>query len=456
VTTPADLAAERAVLGSVLLDETQLDSVARRVKPEDFADPRNRRIFAAIGKVADSGAAVDLVTVNAELGGSGDVAYLASLIDGIPDTKNAGHYAEIVKEKSNLREIVAACEAATSAIATGKADFGSVSRGLADRVFALSDAGGEFDLAFRSEIAYSDLLIDRLDRIAGGEVFSIKTGIPEIDELLDGYEPGTLNLICGETSNGKTDLSLEMLRRMAEAGFSCGYISIDMPAFQLQVRKVRPLAGLQFHDVKRAASDPAALMRVTEALDHLRKLPIYTMDASHITIAEIERAVRSFRRAHGLDVLFLDYIQLVDAKGQTREREVSMISRGLKRVARSEKIPVVALAQLSRTSGDDHRPALHRLRDSGQLEQDAATVIGVYKPDKPENKDDQPDVDTIEISVLKQQNGACKSERLPMDWRIGRLGGPRAPVGGGSTGVDLGHSESRAAYSTPSGEFEFR
>jgi replicative DNA helicase len=180
---------------------------------------------------------------------------------------------------------------------------------------------------------------------------------------------------------------------------------------------------MRFHDVQNAGSNPSLLGRVVEALTALRALPIYLCDASHVSIGEMERVVRAFRRSNRLDIVFVDYIQLVDAKGQTREREVSMVSRGLKRIARTEKIPVVALAQLSRTSGDNHRPALHRLRDSGQLEQDAATVIGVYKPDRPENGDDDPAQDTIEISILKQQNGACETWREPMEWAIGRLGG---------------------------------
>lgn len=422
-TQHANPSAERAVLGSVLVDDSCLEQVARRIEPGDFADPRHRKIFAGIRAVADSGRAVDLVTVAAELGSDADPVYLAGLLDGIPDVANVAHYADFVKEHANTRALIEACHETLALAETGRADFSSLSRGLADRCFALGDAAGDFDLAFRSQAPYGDLLLDRVEKLASGETFSIKTGVDRIDGLIHGYEPGTINLICGETSNGKTDLALAMLLRMAGLGTHAGFVSIDMPAVQLETRLVRPIAGMRFHDVQNAGSNPPLLGRVVAALTALRALPIYLCDASHVSIGEMERVVRAFRRSNRLDVVFVDYIQLVDAKGQTREREVSMVSRGLKRIARTEKIPVVALAQLSRTSGDNHRPALHRLRDSGQLEQDAATVIGVYKPDRPENGDEDPAQDTIEISILKQQNGACETWREPMEWAIGRLGG---------------------------------
>ena len=248
----------------------------------------------------------------------------------------------------------------------------------------------------------------------------VLTGIPELDAIVRGFRPGSINLIAGETSNGKTSLAVTLALSMAKSGVKVVFASLEVPFVELETKIISNLSGLSFRDVEMAGKmDSKNYDEVYRHITMRGILPLATLDFSGMTPSQLERAILNYERR--TEIIFVDYIQLMGGDGGPREREVSKLSRGLKDIGRKLKIPIIAVSQLRRIDPrtEDHRPTLERLRDSGQLEQDASIVLGVYWPHRYGEKEYS--WGTAEVSILKNRNGPCKALDVPTDWECGRF-----------------------------------
>jgi replicative DNA helicase len=424
-----NLEAERAVLGSIMVDSAVLSDVSGLLIAEDFSTAQNRLIYSAMMRVTERGSVPDLITVKDDLEDAADVVYLASLVDDIPDVARALHYAGIVKEKANLRAMLALSRRAAARIEAGGVPAVDLARDLAETCYEVIETATSTE-GFVDADAASTALMARMDRVASGVVEGVRSHIVEIDEVVTSFEPGDTTLICGETSHGKTQLCIWLAREMAAHGAKVGFVSLEMPLEQITARFVSQISGYSYQEVMRATADAAshrqAFLDVTAGLEAYRKLGISTFDGSDVALASLVSHVRGWKRRHGLDIVFIDYIQLIHDGGGKRNEEVARLSRGLKRLARIEKIPVIVVSQLSRmdSRSEEKRPSLRRLMDSSQLEKDATVVIGTYW----EHRDD-PDKDwkRLELLFLKNRNGATGTLECDANWRCGRFSFPYQP-----------------------------
>lgn len=258
-----------------------------------------------------------------------------------------------------------------------------------------------------------------IQKCSSGQPLGVLTGYDDLDKQFRGFRPGDVYIICGETANGKSALALWMARRIVARGQTAMFVSIEMPAIQIQTRLMASMTGLSYEQVEKSllVPDHSSLVRSAAARLETYRLPIY--DAAGLTVSKLARDVHLYKQRHGLDVLFVDYLQLLDGRNAMREQEVAGISRGLKRIAKSESIPVIACAQLRRAiHGESKQPTLNRLRDSGQIEQDASGVLGVYWGHR---YDPGLAWDDLLVTVLKNRNGAMEDFHLKADWRSGRF-----------------------------------
>ena len=435
---------ERATLGSVLVDPARLDEVAAAVSPENFYLPQHRAIFKAMLSLSAERVSPDPVLVRQKLEGSEpevSALFLSGLIDSLPNPENARDYANGVRALADVRCLDAAMESARLQISRGATDPLAIAESVESVILSViesSRAVNGFD-GFQNQPAYCDIVEQEIDEIAAGKEPGVQCGIASVDAAVS-FRPGDSHVICGETSNGKTAVALWLGRSMAEQGHHVAFASLEMPAVQIIMRLASSVSGLPFRAVERSGRTPEDFRRVVDATEHLRKLHFSVLDGAAVSISRLERALRIHLRKEKVDVLFVDYLQLLDGGGGNREQEVSKISRGLKGIARVYKIPVIACAQLRRSQfqqdGKDNRPSLARLRDSGQIEQDASVVLGAYWPHR---YDESEPWSRFELMVLKERNAALTNMEFSADWTCGRFSetDPRLSTRDHSTSRDI-------------------
>ena len=436
---PHSADAERAVLGAILLDEKALREVAGSISDDDFYDERYRVIYRAVISLAQNGEPVDLLTVKDELTEDGNLhraggsAQLSALCESLPDISNVAHYARIIKEKARQRRLADAAERLSHAAAKGQEVENIVREILANAIKREDETGiascrGRFVPPKEGYTAY----LGYLDGISKQGDPGIPSGFRELDAVITGFRPGSLSVICGETSHGKTSLALSMAIAQSRAGVSVGYASLEVP-FELAENKiVSHIAGISFVRVERSASagNPDwPLVNAAAAERAAWKLSL--LDKAALSLDRLRTEILRYQDTCRLDILYVDYLQLMHPeKAHSREREVSSLSLGLKELSREFSIPVIVLSQLRRIDprAEDHRPSLNRLRDSGQIEQDANLVLGTYWPHRMHDMIECEDGEerlapwaVAEVSVLKNTFGACEVLKPNVDWQCGRF-----------------------------------
>ncbi len=408
--------AERSVIGAVLIDNQQFHRVQEMLTHESFYSVRHRKIFQALERLAEGGTPLDLVTLRAALEGAGDLepcggpAYLAALLDGVPRSVNVEHYARIVREKATLRELIHAAQwIQTNAAGTG-AGTDDILDEAEKRIFRVAEDRLRTGFVHIRQSADESLklieeLTERQELVTG-----TATGFLEFDEMTAGLQPTDLIIVAARPSMGKTALALNIAANAAvRHGKSVGVFSLEMSHQQLFLRLLCSEARVDAHRLRTGRINTEDWQRIIKAYRELCDTRLYIDDTPGVSALEVRAKSRRLKLEHGLDLLVVDYLQLMRGNGRydSRQQEISDISRSLKELAKELGVPLIALSQLSRAPeqrGGDHRPQLSDLRESGAIEQDADVVTFLFREEIYKRED--PDLrGKAELIIGKQRNG---------------------------------------------------
>jgi replicative DNA helicase len=415
---PANVEAERSILGAILLDNFSYNQAAEHLRAEDFSLDSHRRIYSRMVDLAESSRPIDMITLieeldrRKELQAIGDVAYVSGLVDGVPDRPSIEHYIKIVRDKALLRGLI---HTANSAIARASDQSDLAEDVLNDTeaaIFALSEKRiGRGFLGITEIVKESfgsvDALLQRGQRITG-----LATHYNDLDEMTSGLQKSDLIILAARPSMGKTAFAMNIAENASvNDGKIVGMFSLEMSREALLLRLLCSCAQVDSHKMRTGSLWREDMDKVVHAMERLAHAPIFIDDTPGISLSEMRAKARRLQQSqNGLDLLIVDYLQLMSGGGkryENRTQEVSAISRGLKALAKELKVPVVALSQLSRapeSRGGDHRPQLADLRESGSIEQDADVVAFIFREEV--YKQDDPELQGIaEIIIAKQRNG---------------------------------------------------
>jgi len=422
-TLPHNLEAERSVLGAILVHNDAFNLAAQVIDSQDFYRDAHRRIFDRMVALNERHDAIDFVTLKEELARAGELdevggpAYVASLADGVPRATNVEYYARIVKEKATLRNLIYAA----SKIVTNAYEADQESDLILDEaesaIFAVAD-----DRLKSGFIAMRDLVKDSFPKIE--KLFEQKrliTGVPtgfvDLDEMTRGLQGGDLVIVAARPSMGKTSLVLNIAQYVAALGDQVvGFFSLEMSKESLFLRLLTSEAQIDGHRLMSGAIGGNDYHRISHALEKLNAMKLFIDDTANIGVLEMRAKSRRLQAEHGLNLLVVDYIQLMSGRGRFENRtlELASISRSMKGLAKELNVPIVVLSQLSRApeARSDHRPQLSDLRESGALEQDADVVVLIYRDDVYNRDPNSPDAGTAELILAKQRNGPTGIVRL--------------------------------------------
>ncbi len=417
---PHNLEAERALLGSVLLDNGALNQALEVVSKDDFFSDAHRITFEKMIGLSEKSRTIDLVILSEELAKEGllekvgGAGYLAALTDGVPiGSTSVTEYSRIVKEKSLIRRLINASNNVISRCLEGADDPETLIDLAQSQVFDLAEQKVQSGFLGVREIVKSsfgtiDVLFDRGQRVTG-----VETGFVDLDNLTSGLQPGELIIIAGRPSLGKTALALNIAAHAAiERSKVVGVFSLEMSKESLVIRLLCSEARIDSHKLRTGFSSREDWSKMTRVLGRLAEAPLFIEDTPALSIMQIRAKARRLKAEKGLDLLIVDYLQLVTGYGrlENRTQEVSFISRALKSIAKELRVPVVALSQLSRAPEQrpGQRPQLSDLRESGSIEQDADVVIFIFRvrqrADEGEGEGDKQGVET-KLIIGKQRNG---------------------------------------------------
>jgi replicative DNA helicase len=422
---PANLDAEKTILGAILLDNAAHAEAAEHIKPDDFSLDSHRRIFLRMSELIDMGRAVDIVTLSNELSrykeveAVGGVAYLASLTEGLPRRPVIEDYIRIVKDKSLLRRLMGICSAAIAKAADQSQDAIGVLDETESQLLEVSQSGLSQGLQRIDEVVRGSFgSIDNLYNHRG-DITGLETGFTDFDRMTSGLQKGELIIIAARPSMGKTALAINIAQNAAiRHNAIVAIFSLEMNKESLLRRMLASQASVDQQRIQKGFFGRAEQEKLQEALSLLVESRVYIDDSAASTIAEMRAKARRLKQnAGGLDLIMIDYLQLMSAtmpgaskRGfENRVQEVSAISRGLKAMAKELQVPVIALSQLSRSNEkrDDKRPMLSDLRESGSIEQDADVVAFIHRESYYNRKDDLSAEEKAEAEIIisKQRNG---------------------------------------------------
>jgi replicative DNA helicase len=417
-TLPANVEAERSILGAIMLDNLAYNEAAEHLKPEDFSLDSHRRIFTRMVDLAESSRPIDMITLveeldrRKELEAIGDVGYVSGLVDGVPDRPSIEHYIKIVRDKALLRGLIHAANAAISRASDQSDPAEEILNDAEAAIFQLSEKRiGRGFLGVQEIVKESfgsvDALLQRGQRITG-----LATHYTDLDEMTSGFQRSDLIIIAARPSMGKTAFAMNIAENASiEDQKVVGMFSLEMSREALLLRLLCSRARVDSHKMRTGSLWRDDMTKVVQAMEQLAHAPIFIDDTPGISLSEMRAKARRLQQSQGkLDLLIVDYLQLMSGGGrryENRTQEVSAISRGLKALAKELAVPVVALSQLSRapeSRGGDHRPQLSDLRESGSIEQDADVVAFIFREEV--YKQDDPDLQgKAELIIAKQRNG---------------------------------------------------
>src|SRR6266566_380741 len=428
---PQHLDAERSILGAILLDNQALNAAIENLRPEDFFFDPHRRVFQQMVALGETQQAIDLVTLNdaldrrGELESCGCTPYLASLVDGVPRSANIEHYVRIVKEKALLRNLIHATHAIQERAFEGEEGADGILDGAESSIFALAEDRIRVGLVSMKEIVHANF--ERLEKIfrEGKSITGASTGYSELDKLTSGLQPSELIILAARPSQGKTALALNFAENIAvRAGLPVAIFSLEMSKESLLQRLVASVAQIDAHKFRTGHLGREDWRRMTEALGQISSAPVWIDDAGSNSVLEIGAKARRLMRDKGLKLLIVDYLQLITARGRfnSRQEEVSSISRNLKGLAKELKIPVLVLSQLTRAPEREERgPQLSDLRESGAIEQDADVVMFIYRPNFYKVDAAPEERDQADILIAKQGNGPTEKVKFVFRSRLTRF-----------------------------------
>lgn len=411
---PHSIDAEESVLGAVLLSQDAANSALEKLHAEDFYKPAHQQIFEVIARLFDANEPIDAVTVSeglrrdGSLDRMGGIEFLTNLIDSVPSTSNVDYYAGIVEEHSLRRRLMKV-----------GGDIGIIAGNTTDPIEEVVDRAEQsvFAIAERQVgdglQVIDDLLgpaIERAEELqrSGSEVTGVSTGFRDLDRKLAGLHPSNLIVLAARPGMGKSALAFNIAQNVALADNTVAIFTLEMSREEVVTRLLCSKGRIDSQRLRTGRLAEADFTKLSNAAGALYKQNIYVDDSPGLTVTEIRAKCRRLRRKPGLDLVVVDYIQLMNGSGQeNRQQEIAMISRSLKDLARELQVPILALSQLNRgvESREDKRPRLGDLRESGAVEQDADVVMFIYRdeyyfPEKVESKG------VAEVVVAKHRQGS--------------------------------------------------
>jgi replicative DNA helicase len=420
---PHSLDAEQAVLGGLMLDNTAWDRIADKIVEEDFYVHDHRAVFSAIRELADKNRPFDIITLSdllkqrQTLSDASALAYLGELARDTPSAANIRAYANIVRERSVLRQLVEVgtkiCDAAFNA--QGR-DCKTLLDEAEQQVFQIAEQGSA-GAGFRNIKTLLKTTVERIDALFEKDdpVTGIATGFSEFDEKTSGLQAGDLVVVAGRPSMGKTSFAMNIAEYAAvKQAAKVAIFSMEMPGEQIAMRMLASLGRIDQHRLRIGKLAEEDWPRLSSAVSVLTETALFVDDGAALTPTEVRARARRLKREYGLDLVIVDYLQLmrVADTSENRATEISEISRTLKALAKELSVPVIALSQLNRSveQRPNKRPVMSDLRESGAIEQDADLIAFIYRDEV--YNEDSADKGTAEIIIAKQRNGPIGTTRL--------------------------------------------
>ncbi len=424
---PHSVEAEQSVLGGLLLDNLAWDRAGDLLTDGDFYRHEHRLIYGAIGVLIAGNKPADVITVFEQLQGlgkaqdCGGLAYLNALAQSVPSAANMRRYAEIVRERSILRKLIAASDdIATSAFNPQGRAVSTVLDEAESKIFQIGEEGSRQKQGFQGIDKLVVQLIDRVQELhdnGAEEVTGVRTGFYDLDRMTAGLQKGDLIVLAARPSMGKTAFALNIAEHVAvQEGLPVLVFSMEMGASQLALRLVGSLGRIDQQRLRTGKLDSGEWERLTDAVERLGQVQLYIDETAALTNAELRARARRMARQFGtLGLIVIDYLQLMSGSSgsdENRATELGEISRGLKALAKELQCPVIALSQLNRSveSRNDKRPMMSDLRESGAIEQDADIIMFIYRDDYYNKDSKEPGVS--EIVIGKQRNGPVGTVKL--------------------------------------------
>lgn len=416
---PQDIEAEKSLLGAILISDAVMPEILTILKPRDFYDKRHEIIFDAMMRLYDQHKPIDLLTLTTELKSKkkikeiGGAPYLTELSNFVPAASHAKAYADIVERASVRRRLIKAGTEIANKAYDDDAEVDNLIGAAEKDLFEVSDKIVKSDY-----VAMDELLADAFDRIEElhknkGALRGLKTGFRDIDKKTAGLQKGDLVIVGARPAMGKTTFAQNLAYNIASINKKgVLFFSMEMAANEIIDRMISDVSGVNNWNIRTGNLTDEEFQKIGDALSEMDEIPIYIDDTSSMNIVELRNKARRAVHDHDIGIVIVDYLQLIAGdstyKGN-RVMEVTEISRGLKTLARELEVPVVALAQLSRsvTGRDDPRPVLSDLRESGSIEQDADLVMFLHRPDYyKQNDDDYEETHITELLIAKHRHGA--------------------------------------------------
>lgn len=426
---PHSLEGEQSVIGGLLLENSALDRVADILNAGDFYRHDHRLIYQHIASLINNNKPADIVTVaeslenSSELSSVGGIAYLGALAQNTPSSANIRRYAEIVRERAMVRQLIEVSSGITdSAFNPQGRDAKKLLDEAESKILQIAESGNRANQGFSSVQEILPGVLNRIDELYQRDnqngVTGISTGFEDLDNFTSGFQPGDLIIVAGRPSMGKTAFSINIAENIALGSkLPIAIFSMEMGSAQLVTRMIGSIGRLDQQRMRNGSLEDEDWVRLTTAVGKLNDAPIYIDEGAGLSAFELRARARRLQRQTGqLGLIVVDYIQLMasssDKANENRATEISEISRSLKSLAKELNVPVVALSQLNRSveQRQDKRPVMSDLRESGAIEQDADLILFIYR-DEVYNKDTE-QKGTAEIIISKQRNGPIGTVRL--------------------------------------------
>jgi replicative DNA helicase len=413
---PQHIEAEQSILGGILIENEAINRVTEILDADDFYRDTHRKIFNALINLSERDEPADLITLTNELRKSdqldsiGGASYLASLIDSIPTAANIQYYARIVKEKAILRKLI---QTSTEIITQSYEDRGDVEGFLDEAERAIFDISEKrvrpSFYPIREIVKESFATIEKLFKKKEA-VTGVPSGFKELDRMTAGFQPSDLIIIAGRPSMGKTAFCLDVAKYAAiDNKIPVAIFSLEMSKEQLVIRMLCSQAHVEGTRLRTGYLNESDWPKLTIAAGSLSESPIYIDDSAALSVLELRAKARRLKSDHGLGMVIVDYLQLMKGRSrvESRQQEISEISRSLKALSKELNIPVIAVSQLSRKTEErtGNRPQLSDLRESGAIEQDADLILFIYRDEVYNRSEDNPNRGKAEVIIGKQRNG---------------------------------------------------
>jgi replicative DNA helicase len=417
---PANADAERSILGAILLESKAYDEAAAHgLASADLSLDSHQRIYSAMQSVAESGRPIDTVTLPAELDGRreldrvGGYAYIADLVTGVPDRPSIKHYIRIVQEKAALRKLIHACNSTIGSIGDGCSSQNAIEE-LGERILQVQT--GSDSAPAQRVISFSDQIYAEWEQLAEGhgDLIGLPTSLESLDIATTGIRKGELWVIGGRTGDGKTALALQIAAANCRNGTPVGFFSIEMAKGDLLQRLWSHEGRIPFQRIRYPRNlDSDTRDRVQRAMCDVGKWPLFVVEDSSLSIQKLVAKARLLIRQEKIQLIIVDYMQLVSAQAKEEKERLTKVSNALRSLAKDTGVPVLAISQLSRPKdgNQNFRPNKFALKESGTVENDSHVIIMTYRPvdqvGDPTGED--------ELIIAKQRHGPVSNERVFFD-----------------------------------------